>query len=148
MHIIYYTCYIYQIRSVTQLCPTLCDPMNRSMPGLPVLWKDMEIVTPQQQWTHLPHWELTYTQKSLSRVWLFATPWIVAHQAPRSMGFSRHEYWSRLLFLLQGIFQGLNPGLPHCRQTLYQATREVHQKHRREVVSFKRMSVEILHNGF
>ena len=24
------------IRSVTQSCPTLCDPMNRSMPGLPV----------------------------------------------------------------------------------------------------------------
>ena len=24
------------ISSVTQLCPTLCDPMNRSMPGLPV----------------------------------------------------------------------------------------------------------------
>ena len=27
---------IYQIRSVAQLCPTLCDPMNRSTPGLPV----------------------------------------------------------------------------------------------------------------
>ena len=26
----------YQIRSVTQSCLTLCDPMNRSMPGLPV----------------------------------------------------------------------------------------------------------------
>ena len=25
-----------QIRSVTQSCPTLCDTMNRSMPGLPV----------------------------------------------------------------------------------------------------------------
>ena len=25
-----------QIRAVAQLCPTLCDPMNRSMPGLPV----------------------------------------------------------------------------------------------------------------
>ena len=25
-----------QIRSVAQLCPTLCDPINRSMPGLPV----------------------------------------------------------------------------------------------------------------
>ena len=25
-----------QIRSVTQLCPTLCDPMNHSTPGLPV----------------------------------------------------------------------------------------------------------------
>ena len=26
----------YQIRSVTQSCPTLCEPMNHSMPGLPV----------------------------------------------------------------------------------------------------------------
>ena len=25
-----------QIRSVAQSCPTLCDPMNPSMPGLPV----------------------------------------------------------------------------------------------------------------
>ena len=25
-----------QFSSVTQLCPTLCDPMNCSMPGLPV----------------------------------------------------------------------------------------------------------------
>ena len=25
-----------QIRSVTQSCPSLCDPMNRSTPGLPV----------------------------------------------------------------------------------------------------------------
>ena len=36
--------------------------------------------------------------KSLSRVRLFATPGIVAHQAPPSMGFSRQEYWSRLPF--------------------------------------------------
>ena len=26
----------YQIRSVAQSCPTLCDPMNHSTPGLPV----------------------------------------------------------------------------------------------------------------
>ena len=32
--------------------------------------------------------------KSLSCVWLFATPWTAAHQAPLSMGFSRQEYWS------------------------------------------------------
>ena len=31
-----------------------------------------------------------------SRVWLLATPWTVAHQAPPSMGFSRQEYWSGL----------------------------------------------------
>ena len=34
--------------------------------------------------------------KSLSRVLLFATPWTVAYQVPRSMGFSRQEYWSGL----------------------------------------------------
>ena len=27
-----------------------------------------------------------------------ATPWTVAHQAPLSMGFSRHEYWSGFPF--------------------------------------------------
>ena len=27
---------MYQFSSVTQLCPTLCDPMNHSTPGLPV----------------------------------------------------------------------------------------------------------------
>ena len=32
--------------------------------------------------------------KSLSRVWLLATPWTAAHQAPPSTGFSRQEYWS------------------------------------------------------
>ena len=26
----------FQFSSVAQSCPTLCDPMNRSMPGLPV----------------------------------------------------------------------------------------------------------------
>ena len=32
--------------------------------------------------------------KSFSRVRLFVTPWTVAYQAPLSVGFSRHEYWS------------------------------------------------------
>ena len=27
---------LFQFSSVTQSCPTLCNPMNRSMPGLPV----------------------------------------------------------------------------------------------------------------
>ena len=38
------------------------------------------------------------------------------------MEFSRPEYWSGSLSLLQGIFptQESNPGLPHCRQILYQ----------------------------
>ena len=35
---------------------------------------------------------------SLSCVWLFATPWTAACQAPPSMGFSRQKYWSGLPF--------------------------------------------------
>ena len=40
---------------------------------------------------------------SLSHVWLFATPWTVACQAPVSMGFSRLEYWNGLLFPSQWV---------------------------------------------
>jgi len=36
--------------------------------------------------------------KLLSCVWPFVTPWIVAYQAPLSMGFSRQGYWSGLPF--------------------------------------------------
>ena len=39
--------------------------------------------------------------KSL-HVWLFATLWTVAHQAPLSMGFSRRESWPGLPSLLPG----------------------------------------------
>ena len=42
--------------------------------------------------------QLKVKVKSLSRVRLFATPWTVAYQAPWSMGFSRHKYWSGLPF--------------------------------------------------
>ena len=37
-----------------------------------------------------------------SCVWLFVTPWTVAHQAPLSMGFSRQEYWVGCHVLLKG----------------------------------------------
>ena len=40
----------------------------------------------------------------LSHIWLFATPWTVAHKAPLSMEFSRQEYWSGFLFLTPAVF--------------------------------------------
>ena len=40
----------------------------------------------------------------LSHVWLFVTPWTVAHQAPLSTGFPRQEYWSELSFSAPGDF--------------------------------------------
>ena len=52
--------------------------------------------------------------KSLSCVQVFATPWMVAYQAPRSMGFSRQEYWSGLPFPSPGDLPnpGITPGTP------------------------------------
>ena len=45
------------------------------------------------------------------------TPWTI-----QPMEFSWPEYWSDGLALLQDFFStlGLNPGLPHLRQILYQ----------------------------
>ena len=62
---------------VAQSCPTLCDPMDCSLPGSSV------------------------------------------HGIFQAMVLDCH-------FLLQGIFptQGLNPGLPHCRQTLYRLSHQ------------------------
>ena len=45
----------------------------------------------------------------LNHVWLFATLWTVAHQAPPSLGFSRQEYWSGLPFPPPGNLP--DPGL-------------------------------------
>ena len=42
-------------------------------------------------------WKWKVKVKSFSRIWLLATPWTAAHQAPPSMGFSRQEYWSGVL---------------------------------------------------
>ena len=52
--------------------------------------------------------------KWLSCVRLFATPWIVAYQAPLSMGFSRQEYWSGLPFPSPGELPdpGIKAGSP------------------------------------
>ena len=51
--------------------------------------------------------------KSLSRVRLFVTPWIVAYQAS-SMGFSRQEYWGGLPFSSPEDLPnpGIKPGSP------------------------------------
>ena len=47
--------------------------------------------------------------QSPSLVWLFATPWTVAHQAPLFMGFPRQEYWSGSPFPSSEDFP--NPGI-------------------------------------
>ena len=72
-------------REVAQSCPTLCDPMDCSLPSssVHVTWK----------------WIRSVVSDSV-------TPWTVAYHAPPSMGFSRQEYWSGLPFTSPRSKQG------------------------------------------
>ena len=66
----------------------LCIPYHRT---------DVRISVPTCVLSHFSHF------------WLFVTPWIVAHQAPLSMGFSRQEYWRGLPLPSPGDL--LHPGI-------------------------------------
>ena len=108
---------------VPQSCLTLCDPMDCSPPGSSVHgilqarileWVAISFSRGSSQARDRTQvsriagrrfnlWATREAQKkvkvkSLSRVQLFVTPWIAAHQAPLSMGFSMQEYWSGLPF--------------------------------------------------
>ena len=65
--------------------------------------------------------------KLLSHALLFATPWIVAcTKLLRPWDFQGKSTGMGCHFLLQGIFpiEGSNPGLSHCRQTLYRLSHQ------------------------
>ena len=77
-----------------QSCPTLCDPIDSSPPGSSV---PGNLQARTLEWVAISFsnaWKWKVKVKSLSHVWLLATPWTAAYQAPQSMGFSRQEYWS------------------------------------------------------
>ena len=72
----------------------LCDPIDSSPPGSPV---PGILQARTLEWVAISFsnaWKWKVKVKSLSGVWLLATPWTAAYQAPPSMGFSRQEYWS------------------------------------------------------
>ena len=77
-----------------QSCLTLCDPIDGSPPGSPVRGILQARILEWVAISFSNAWKWKVKVKSLSRVWLLATPWTAAHQAPPSMGFSRQEYWS------------------------------------------------------
>ena len=77
-----------------QSCPTLCNSTDGSPPGsaIPGILQARTL-----EWVAISFsnaWKWKVKAKSLSRVQLLATPWTAAYQAPPSMGFSRHKYWS------------------------------------------------------
>ena len=77
-----------------QSCPTLCNPIDGSPPGSPIPGILQERTLEWVAISFSNAWKGKVKVKSLSRIWLLATPWIAAYQAPPSMGFSRQEYWS------------------------------------------------------
>ena len=77
-----------------QLCATLCNPIDCSPPGSPVPGILQARTLEQVAISFSNAWKWKVKVKSLSCVWLIATPWTAAHQAPLPMGFSRQEYWS------------------------------------------------------
>ena len=76
-----------------QPCPTLCDPIDSSLPGSPV---PGILQARTLEWVAISFsnaWKWKVKAKSPSRVRLLATLWTAAYQTPLSMGFSRQEYW-------------------------------------------------------
>ena len=79
---------------VSQSCPTLCNSMDCSPPSSSI---HGILQARTLEWVAIffsNAWKWKVKGKSLSHVWLLATPWTAAHQAPLSMGLSRQEYWS------------------------------------------------------
>ena len=128
-----------QFSSVAQSCPTLCHPMNRSTPGLPVHHQLLEftqthvhlvgdaiqpshplsspsppVPNPSQhqdlfQWVNSSH-----EVAKVSCIQFFSTQWTIACQAPLSSRYPRQEYFSGLPFPSPGdlIKPGVEPASP------------------------------------
>ena len=111
---------------VAQSCPTLCDPMDCSLPGSLVHgifqarileWAAISFSRGSSQprdWTRVSRIAgRRFTVWAISRVQLFVTPWTVAYHTPPSMGFSRQKCWSGLPFLK--MVQNLPTSCTSCR---------------------------------
>ena len=81
------------------------QPRNSTVVEISVRLEGTQFWTPQST-------ACTCLCSATSCVWLFAIPWIIALEAPLSMGFSRQEYWGGLPFLPPGELP--NQGLTLC----------------------------------
>ena len=119
--------------NVAQSCLTLCDRMDYTVHEILqarilewVVFPFSRGSSQPRDWTQISHiagrfftiWatrEAPFTCMLLlllsrfSRVWLFATLWTVALQAPLSMELFRPDYWNRLPFPSRGDLP--NPGI-------------------------------------
>ena len=98
-HLVMFMCRVFSAATTAaakslQSCPTLCDPIDSSPPSSPVPGILQARTLERATISFSNAWKWKVKGKSLSHVWLLATPWTAAYQAPPSMGFSRQEYWS------------------------------------------------------
>ena len=82
-------CCCCRLFSHVRLCAT---PIDGSPPGSPIpgILQARTLQWVAMSFSNAGKWKVKV--KSLSRVWLLATPWTAAYQAPPSMRFSRQEY--------------------------------------------------------
>ena len=92
-----YLLYLVQFSSVTQSCPTLCDPMNGSMPGLPV---DHQL----PEFTQTPvHWVGDAIQPSHP----------LSSPSPAALNLSHHQRLFKWLSSSHQVAKGLEFQLQH-----------------------------------
>ena len=118
-----------------QSCLILCNPIG----GLPLGPPVPGILQARTlEWVAISFsnaWKWKVKVKLFSSVWLLATSWTTAHQAPPSMGFSRQEYWSGVPLPSPSVAQSCptlcdpmncTPGLPVNNQLLEFTQTHVH----------------------
>ena len=115
---------------VTHLCPTLCSSIDCSLPGSSVHeifqartleWTQVSVIADRFfSFSATRHWDPQKTSESESRSVVSDSLQPHGRYSPQNSPGQNTGVGSRSL--LQGIFptQGSNPGLPHCRQILYQ----------------------------
>ena len=120
-----------QFSSVAQLCLTLCNPMDCSTLGFPVHHQFLELAQ-----THVHRDGISRKWKwKWSRSVVSDSLWPMDCSPPSSSVHgilqARILEWVVISFS-RGSSQGLNPGLPHCRQTLYCLSHQRSNKSERE----------------
>ena len=103
-----------------QSCPTLWGPIDDSQPGsaVPGILQARTL-----EWATISFsnaWKWKVKVKLLNHVWLFATPWTAAYQAPPSMGFfqARVLEWGAIAFSFIPLRVWLRYSISLSRYTL------------------------------